>query len=1287
MTYAHFDAWSDAIANRLCPQVTSDAIVAILIPRDDPALFATELAVLKSGGAFLALEPSYPDARLADLIQDASPMLIVADEKGASRLTQLGIPAEDIVVPPSVDESSQPLSITNAEGSLTPSASDLAYVIYTSGTSGKPKGVLIEHRSIVNLVESDRNHFGLDTHDRVAQGSSHAYDSSVEETWLALSVGAAVVVLDDETVRGGPDLTHWLREEQITVFCPPPTLLRTLDVSAPHEQLPGIRLMYVGGEPLPRDIADAWSIGRRLVNGYGPTECAVTTLRADIGKGEEISIGVPVEGTMARVLNEDLTPCANGVEGELVIGGVGVARGYLDRDELTQARFPVHPKHGRIYRTGDRVRQDASGAFYYLGRMDAQVKLHGHRIELEEVEAHLTRLPGVANAAACVRRLGEIDALIGFVVSERDAQGIDEAALLARLQTSVPATLVPARIYAIDRLPTLPSGKLDRDSLLVPTIEFTPKPDGPNDVESVVFRAVSEAVGRASAGRQDDFFFDLGGNSVGAALAVSKLRKDPRTASISVRDIYELRTIDAIATKATTSDAVSNDSVSSIDSSMASRRRPLLVTTCQGIWLLAETVVGAATLYAIFFLLLPFVLHEFGLTTTLLALPLASFIAFLLYAPLSVALLVLAKRVLIGRYRSMRVPVWSGFYLRHWLLAHLARFVPWGALSETVFFCSALRALGAQIGERVHIHRGVALGNGGWDLLHIGDDVCIGRDASIRLIDYDRGDLVIGPVSLGDRCVLETRAGVDAHTTLDEDSHLTSLSWLPQGKTLPDGERWNGVPAKRVERLGTPIKPSPDRPLTPLMHGVAMMMSRFAFGTLAYYAPFALLLIAWPGVDTAFVLDGLFAGTGGAGIFGELTALIVVSLLVTLVSSAVAIRLLAYQRPAVIWNLSLARIRDRLASDAVSGVGRLLSGSLFWPVWLRFAGMKVGSKSEISTITDVVPSSVALGSECFLADGIYLGGARIRQGVVEHGATSLGGDSFLGNHAVVPAGSSLPSNLLVGVATVADDEQMTQDSTWFGHPAFTLPRREVVNADRRLTHDPGPVQYVTRIFFESLRFLIPIVPLFILLVWLHGVSVLSATMSSTQMFLWLLPVSVILAAATLGLLVLFLKWTLLGRVRPGQHALWSCWCCRWDFVYVCWNAWIRGLMSAFEGTLFLAWYLRAMGMRVGKRVVLGGGFAQVVDPDMISIDDEATVSGHFQAHTFEDRILKIDTIRIGKGATVRDGAILFYGSDIGEGACVMPQSVVMKRERLSSNTTFAGSPTKPIANKEREVRA
>src|SRR5262249_12514586 len=362
-----------------------------------------------------------------------------------------------------------------------------------------------------------------------------------------------------------------------------------------------------------------------------------------------------------------------------------------------------------------------------------------------------------------------------------------------------------------------------------------------------------------------------------------------------------------------------------------------------------------------------------------------------------------------------------------------------------------------------------------------------------------------------------------------------------------------------------------------------------------------------------------------------------------------------------------------------------LSGTLFWPIWLRMAGMKVGRDCEISTIIDVVPELIEIGPESFLADGIYLGGPRVHRGTVTLAQTRLGANPVLGNHSDVRAGQRLPDDVLIGVCTAVDDGFVRAGTSWFGHPPFELPRREVMEFDRSLTHNPSLIRYVNRVFWEMLRSLLPVFPFLVFPVWFDLIVRADAAVPRPVFLFTILPLASLGIGAFFCLLVLLLKWVLLGRVRPGAHPLWSCWCSRWDFLYVAWAVYANRLLVFLEGTLLLSWYLRAMGMRLGRRVVLGGGFAQVVDPDMLTFDDGATVSCQFQAQTFEDRVLKVDPIRIRNEATGGSGGVLLYGADIGAKAQVAAHSVVMKRESLLPSTSYAGCPTCPTPGDECEI--
>jgi non-ribosomal peptide synthetase component F len=256
-TYADLIHASQSIGSQVraavaaAPAVTADPVVATLLPRHTVAPFAAFIGIMREGAAYTAIDPSFPDERVAALIEDARAAAVVTDQTGAARLARMGLAGVHIIV------AACDMPPTFAEHHRVPNSGDsLAYIIYTSGTTGRPKGVMVEHRAIANLVAGDIREFGIGPGDRVGQNSSHSYDSSIEEMWMALACGATSVVLDDDVARAGPDLVPWLEAERLTVFCPPPTMLRATGVRSADRLLPSLRLLYVGGEALPDEVVN-----------------------------------------------------------------------------------------------------------------------------------------------------------------------------------------------------------------------------------------------------------------------------------------------------------------------------------------------------------------------------------------------------------------------------------------------------------------------------------------------------------------------------------------------------------------------------------------------------------------------------------------------------------------------------------------------------------------------------------------------------------------------------------------------------------------------------------------------------------------------------------------------------------------------------------------------------------------------------------------------------------------------------------------------------------------------
>ncbi len=1274
LTYAELEARAEALAARLATHVHGECVVAVVAPRAGAELPTAQLAIMKAGAAWTCIEPGTPPERLTFLLEDSRAAAVVAGAEAREAVLATGFPADRIVDPAEVVRTDT--RQRHAPAWLGPGT--LAYVIYTSGTTGHPKGVMIEHRSVSNLVLADASYFDLRAGDRVAQTSSAAYDSSVEEMWLAWGSGATVVMVDDERVRSGPDLLPWLCKEGITVWCPAPTLLRMACSEDPLRDLPDVRLLYVGGEELTADVAQLWAPGRRLENGYGPTECTVTVVRTRVRAGAPVTIGRPVEGNRAHVLDGRLSEVRDGEVGELCIAGESVARGYLGRPDLTRERFVEHARLGRLYRTGDLVRRLASGDLAYLGRADTQVKVRGHRLELTAVETELCRCRGIVEAACRVQSNGAGPELVAFVVTEDDWH-LDEAALRAALRRTLPEPMVPSRFAKLGALPRAAlSGKLDRAAL--PEVgheacEHLGGREASGPIEQAIARAFAQHLSAASgAGVEADFFLDLGGNSLLAAQVVSEMRRDATLAMLTVRDLYEARTVAALARRVAPATAASSAPeyrvVPRVERVSA---RASWGMAAQGALLAVALVVTVNVAWALGFRAVPALVRAIGVTAFVLMLPSIVLAAALLWTVVSGLLTVLAKRTLIGRYRAGRHPYLGSMYVRHWIVSQLARCLPWDLLESTGLRAVLLRALGARIGQDVHLHRGVALHHGGWDLLDIGDGATLGRDVSVGLVTYDQQQLVFAPIRIGRDATLDTRARMGPGSSMGEAAFLGALSGLAPGAALPAGERWEGVPAAHRGLAPPTPPPSAEPPRASLAHTAALLGAKALVAQVAFLPGMALaavVLSAWnaQGATVSFVSLPLL----------PLSLAVMAGYALSLPLQALLCRLLGRVEPGVYPVRGNTALTVLLKERLVETANVALSGTLAWPVWLRWAGMRVGRRCEISTIMEVTPELVDIADDCFFADGIYLGRPLLHRGHLVCERTSFQRGTFLGNHVVIPAGAHLPGDILLGVCTVADPARIRPGTAWFGHPAFELPQRERISADERLTFRPSPIRVLNRALWEAMRLALPVLPAGLVAYWATELPSLAQGRSALAFHMGVLPLAALGTALGLCAITVAAKWTLMGRMREGHHALWSCWCSRWDMLFEVWSAYARPVIECLEGTPFVAWWLRAMGVRIGKRVVLGTNLAQVVDPDMLEIADDATVSCHLQLHSFEDRVLKLGRSRFGADSTAAAGALVFYGAEIGAGAHVGEQSVVMKHERLLPGTAYAGAPTRPV---------
>ena len=289
---------------------------------------------------------------------------------------------------------------------------------------------------------------------------------------------------------------------------------------------------------------------------------------------------------------------------------------------------------------------------------------------------------------------------------------------------------------------------------------------------------------------------------------------------------------------------------------------------------------------------------------------------------------------------------------------------------------------------------------------------------------------------------------------------------------------------------------------------------------------------------------------------------------------------------------------------------------------------------------------------------------------------SFSDNTFLGNHDVCHAGSRLPSDILIGVCTVANAETIAKGTSWFGNPSFHLPRREVVQVDRSLTHNPSLIRYINRLSWDIARFFLPVPTTVLIFILAEQLRLWRTQFDSLLFHICIAPSMSILSAFVLLIGVILLKWILLGRMKKGQHVFWSSWCWRWDFCNASRRVWVEPILKTFKGTLILNAILRLFGVNIGKRVFLGPNVRMIDDPDLLNFEDDSTVTCQFQAHSFEDRVLKNAPLHIRREATVTDGVVVMYGADVGEGAVVGANSVVMKREVLMPRKYYIGCPTR-----------
>ncbi|MEW2619099.1 amino acid adenylation domain-containing protein [Streptomyces sp. NPDC048106] len=543
LSYGELHAQAEQLARRLrLLGVGPETVVGICAERG-PDLVRAALGVLRSGGAFLPLDPQHPTERLAFMAADSG-MKVLLTQRPLDGTVPFDGPVLHLDAPAAPVE-----PVPGRE----PDADTLAYIIYTSGSTGTPKGVALPHRGLSNMLEGQRDLVRPTPGDRVLQFASFGFDASILEITWSLANGGRLVTAPKEDLRPGPDLARTLRTAHVTCAMLPPSALAVLG----EDDFPELRVLQVAGEACPAELADVWSRGRRFQNVYGLTETSVWSVAAEVSPGQgRPPIGNPIRNTRVHVLDDDLQPVPAGVPGEICLGGQAVGRGYLGRPGLTAATYVPDP-YGlpgeRLCRTGDLGTHRPDGSVEWLGRRDSQVKLRGFRIELGEIEHALRKLPEVSQAVVLHRTdlPGGEPALVAYLVASGSARPTPEE-LRRALRASLSAYMIPARFVILGELPVNRSGKIDKRALPLPPAELD-QPDTEyvapaTAAEKILAEIWREVLGLARIGVHDDFF-RIGGSSL-STVRVS-LMSAGRGLAVSVGDLIEHPTIAQLAEHAT----------------------------------------------------------------------------------------------------------------------------------------------------------------------------------------------------------------------------------------------------------------------------------------------------------------------------------------------------------------------------------------------------------------------------------------------------------------------------------------------------------------------------------------------------------------------------------------------------------------------------------------------------------------------------------------------------------------------------------------------------------------
>ncbi len=1208
--------------------------VGVRVKSGTTDLYVAIIGILAAGAAYVPVDADDPDERARLVFTESHAAAIVGS---------------DLVVAPTGSPTSG--STTSEVG-----PEDDAWVIFTSGSTGTPKGVAVTHRNAAAFVDAESRMFlqgdPLGPRDRVMAGLSVAFDASCEEMWLAWAYGACLVPAPRSLVRSGVDVGPWLVANGITVVSTVPTLVALWPGSA----LDRVRLLIMGGEACPPELASRLQRpGREVWNTYGPTEATVVACGALLDGADPIRIGLPLDGWDLAVVDGAGHPVAEGESGELIIGGVGLAR-YLDPAKDAE-KYAAMPTLGwaRAYRSGDVVRNDPLG-LVFAGRADDQIKLGGRRIELGEIDDQLLRVPGVLSAAAAVRSTKSGNRLlVGYLTVEA---GYDASTAMELLRHRLPAALVP-RLAVVDELPTRTSGKVDRDALPWPIAKTAVVAADLVGTQAWIAEIWQDVLGAEVSGAKDDFF-DFGGGSLTAAQVVSRLRE--RFPEVAVGDVY------ANPTVATLAAAVEELSGTVVKSDRSVPPIPFKTQAGQLAALIPLRSLAAARW-------LSWLMLGCTVAAGLTDLDWLPTYPWWLVAPMTLVFLVPPGRMTIAAVLARLVlrgvepgehPRGGKVHLRLWLAGRIQDELAAAGLAGAPWFPYYARALGATIGKGVDLHTIPPVTG----LLEVGKDAAIEPEVDLGGYWIDGDILHIGEIRIGARARVGVRSMLGPGAVVGKNAEIAPGSFV--SGQVPDAEFWSGAPAERQAKARGPWS-TKQPPAETVWLGAYAVVS-FVIACLPALALLAGAAVLYPSVRHATSITQAFRAALPWLPLAALCGYAVLALLILAIVRLFGPGITPGHHPV----RSAAGVRIwgtvRILDEARTWLFPLYSSGLT-PGWLRLLGARIGAGVEASTVL-MIPSLVQVNDDAFLADDTLIGSYELGGGWVRVEHVKVGKRAFVGNSGMLAPGRKVPKQSLVAVLSAAPKRGTAEPGTsWIGSPPAQLRRSAGAQDDTR-TYDPPRRLKVARGFVEACRALPALLGV------LLNVAVAGTLLLLLEHLGWwtlLLAGPTLMAAGIVAALVtVAAKWLLVGRHRTGDHPLWSSFVWRNEladtFTEMLAAPWFAHIT---QGTVALNVWLRLLGAKVGRGVWCDTYW--LPETDLVELGDGATVNHGcvVQTHLFHDRVLSMDRVVLRRGATLGPNSVILPAATIGRHATVGPVSLVMRGESVPSRTRWTGNPIGP----------